>query len=172
MPFYLFGTYNQLHIDHLLLRSPNAQITTSVKFDIDFEGYYYVPQSSALVAVFDTVNEWAMQPISTLPKASSGSNIFYPGEKYAVTVYEPIKRTEGPGLIQNLGYPIARGTITLGDAIYIDATVVNEDPQLNPVLGAETVLGWEDTWKRLMESRFSASPPPTDGQVKELEVKA
>jgi len=154
MPFYLFSADEQFHIDHLLLRSPNAQITTSVEFEPG-EGENYISPGQALVAVMDDVNEWAMQPIGSLPETSS--NIFNPGEKYSVTVYRPITQTEGPGLVANLGYPISRGTVIIGQAVYIDSTLINVNPV--PFPSTESVKGWRETWDGLMQSRFPDEDP-------------
>ncbi|KDQ06694.1 hypothetical protein BOTBODRAFT_70842 [Botryobasidium botryosum FD-172 SS1] len=138
MPPYLFSSpYQTYHIDHMLLRSPNIQITADVTVD------------TAFVAVIDTVPEWLMQPISSL----TVRDVLKPGEKLSVTIYRPIEQAHGPGLIGNLGYPAATGTVTIGEFIYAHSTVVNEDPKQDS-FGAESApKGWEEVWDDINRSR-------------------
>jgi len=146
MPFYLFGSYQQLHIDHILLRSPNTQITTDVELVTD--NGYDVHEGAAWIAVMDTVQEWAMQPIGRL----SDQNVLSPGEKLTVTIYNPIEQVQGPGLMGNLGYPVATGTVTIGRSIYIDSTTINEDP-LAKANVQSVPKGWREVWDELIETR-------------------
>lgn len=66
MPFYLYGTTLQQHIDHMLLIDPNAQLSaTKVTFNLDKDLSSLVDGSilNELIAIANTTREVAMQPL-------------------------------------------------------------------------------------------------------------
>ena len=128
MPFYLYGTAQEMHIDHVLLRVPNAQLSAGeVTVDL-LEGdrsVFVAGLKGGLIAVADAIPELLMQPLS----ASSLKSLFHPGAKLVVSIYRDrnAAQSQGPGLCDQLGEPIARGIITLGDNTFADAYMINAD---------------------------------------------
>ncbi|KAH9884501.1 PLP-dependent transferase [Cubamyces lactineus] len=119
-PFYLYGTPAEKHVDHMLLRAPNAQISSD-RVTLDCTPALTPDQLAKGVIVYLNRPEAAMQPFTT--KAAA---FFEPGTSFGVTVYsdsQPAKAS-GPGLSQG-GARIATGRITLGRAVFYDAVVVN-----------------------------------------------
>ena len=134
MPFYLYGTAQEMHIDHILLRAPNAQLSAGeVTVDL-LEGdrsMFIAGLKDGLIAVADAIPELLMQPLST----SSLKSLFHPGSKLVVSIYRDrnAAQSQGPGLCDQLGEPIARGIITLGDNSFADAYMLNaEAPTVIP----------------------------------------
>jgi hypothetical protein len=128
MPFYLYGTAQEMHIDHVLLRVPNAQLSAGEVIVEPLEGNragFFAGLKGGLIAVADAIPEFLMQPLN----ASSVKSFFYPGAKLAVSIYHDrnAAQSQGPGLCGQLGDPITRGTITLGDNIFTDAYMINVD---------------------------------------------
>jgi len=122
MPFYLYGTQSQYHIDHMLIHAPNAQLS-STRVTADATLPIVVGQS--LIAIANTTRENAMQPFS----ADHLPSFFAAGSTLPVTIYTDPNGAEasGPGLLDNLGTPVAQATITLSSSVYIDYTLVNQE---------------------------------------------
>ena len=128
MPFYLYGTEQEMHIDHVLLRVPNAQLSAGEVTVELLEGdrsVFVAGLKRGLIAVADAIPELLMQPLS----ANSLEPLFHPGAKLVVSIYHDrnAAQSQGPGLCDELGNPIARGIITLGDNTFADAYMVNAD---------------------------------------------
>ncbi|XRM42698.1 hypothetical protein ABZX51_005909 [Aspergillus tubingensis] len=128
-PFYLYGTENQAHISHMMLRAPNASLTAdSVHFDQATKDKIKDNLSLGLVLGLIDYPEAAMQPIhEPLPDKF----FFRKGsQNLRVKVWEdPFDAwAEGPGLLNNLGNAIAEGTMSLGNEVQVDAESVNYDP--------------------------------------------
>ncbi|KAH9057614.1 pyridoxal phosphate-dependent transferase [Lactarius vividus] len=118
MPFYLYGTAREMHIDHVLLRAPNSQLSAGevIVELLPVEGdrsAFVAGLKGGLIAVADAIPEFLMQPLS----ANSLKSFFHPRAKLAVSIYH-----DRPGLCDQLGDPITRGTITLTDNTFTDAT--------------------------------------------------
>ena len=128
MPFYLYGTTQEMHIDHVLLRVPNAQVSAGEVTVELLEGErsaFVAGLKCGLIAVADAIPELLMQPLS----ASSLKSLFHPGAKLAVSIYPDrnAAQSQGPGLCDQLREPIARGIITLGNSTYTDVYMINAD---------------------------------------------
>ncbi|KAI9435576.1 pyridoxal phosphate-dependent transferase [Lactarius indigo] len=128
MHFYLYGTAREMHIDHVLLRVPNAQLSAGevVVELLPVEGdrsVFVAGLQGGLIAVADAIPEFLMQPLN----ANSLRSFFHPGAKLAVSIYHDHNATQsqGPGLCDQLGDPITRGTITLTDHTFADAYMIN-----------------------------------------------
>ncbi len=128
MPFYLYGTAQEMHIDHVLLRVPNAQLSAG-EVTVELLGgdrsVFLAGLKGGLIAVADAVPELLMQPLS----ANGLKSFFHPGAKLAVSIYhdQNAARSQGPGLCDQLGDPITRGIITFGDNTFADAYMINAD---------------------------------------------
>lgn len=121
MPFYLYGTKEQLHIDHILLCSPNVQLSSDmVKLDIPDYGDIDLDEEleEGLIAVMDDVRESVMQPFGT----GHDPTFFKPNRTFRVSIYR-----DSSDFISSFDGAIARGTITLGDCVYRDFDKLNRD---------------------------------------------
>jgi len=126
MPFYLYGTASQYHIDHMLVHSPNTQLSSSqVTIALDDGTTTLTETGNRLIAIANTTRENAMQPFS----ADHLPNFFAAESKIPVTIFVDSNGADvsGPGLLNNLGTPIAQATITLSSRIYIDYSLVNQE---------------------------------------------
>ncbi|TCD62789.1 hypothetical protein EIP91_006407 [Steccherinum ochraceum] len=122
MPFYLYGTKAQIHIDHVLLCSPNIQLSADQatldihpdfgQFDIESE------LENGLVAVMDDVREEVMQPFGT----GHDPTFFRPHRTFRVSLYRDPDEVGGPS-----AGVLARGTLTLGACVYRDFDKINRD---------------------------------------------
>ena len=126
MPFYLYGNSEEIHLDHMLLHAPNVQISANnvtVELDGMELGILASDLRNGLIAIADTLPEHLLQPFT----AEHRPNFFRPGFKVGVTIYHDRSTSSapGPGLVESLSSPLARGAITLGDSIFIDSNVIN-----------------------------------------------
>jgi hypothetical protein len=128
MPFYLYGTEQEVHIDHVIVQAPNAQLSASqVNVDV-IEGSksaFTAGLKNGLIAVTDTLPEHLMQPF--IPDRLEC--FFHPGAKFNVSIYTDRRAAgcPGPGLCDELGEPIARAIITLGSNTFTDGYMINLD---------------------------------------------
>ncbi|KAJ8092537.1 hypothetical protein PM082_023790 [Marasmius tenuissimus] len=112
MPFYLFGTQNEVHMDHVLLRGPNAHLSAGqVKLELDHE----LPDLSGkpLRLTLDQKFENMMVPFDV----GHQPDFFKQSNTLKVSVHDDGSPT-----------PIAKGTVTLpADAgkIFVDYTTPN-----------------------------------------------
>ena len=128
MPFYLYGTTQEMHIDHVLVQAPNAQISAgevAVELIEGSESVFTAGLKNGLVVVADSLPEHLMQPFT----ADRLNRLFYPGVKFEVSVYhdQNTGQPPGPDFCRNLGKPIARAMITLGNNTFVDAYMINLD---------------------------------------------
>ncbi|KAJ7325911.1 PLP-dependent transferase [Mycena albidolilacea] len=124
MPFYLFGTSQEQHIEHMLLRAPNVQISADrVQLDVQ------PPLSAAQLAkgVLLQINrpERALQP----PAADNPpERMFRRGASFDVTIVDDTKPavTHGPGLAAG-GNQLAKGKVTLAGDVHVDWKDINTE---------------------------------------------
>jgi hypothetical protein len=123
MPFYLYGNPQQLHIDHMLLRAPNTQISAD-QVDLKLDNALTEDQLQKGAIALIHLSEAAMQPMHT----TNPSKFFGPGKTFGVTIYADrnAAQARGPGLANvNADELLAKGTLTLGPNVYIDYTNLN-----------------------------------------------
>ncbi len=131
MPFYIYGTKEEKHIDHILVKSPNIQLSAeNVKLELDKE-LSSEQLSRRCILYAHGIQEEAMQPfLPTQDLLNSNTFFFRPGQCFPVTIFENQKDAEatGPGLA-DVGHaqPIAKGTMTLGENVYVDSEDLNKD---------------------------------------------
>ncbi|KAB8255989.1 pyridoxal phosphate-dependent transferase [Aspergillus pseudonomiae] len=136
MPFYLYGAEEQYHISHMLLQAPNVNLSASeVKLDKELLKIVRprLRNHKALILTLTGYREETMHPFPPKnddPVLLSKDFFFRPGKVFNVKVYEDPKAEDakGPGLIDNLGTPIARGTMTLRSDVHVDVETLNRDP--------------------------------------------
>jgi hypothetical protein len=128
MPFYLYGTGQEIHVDHVLVHAPNAQLSAGEVTVELLQGSMSVFASGlkdGLIAVADTIPEHLMQPFTS----DRLKYLFYPGAKFDVSIYldQEAVQSHGAGFCAQLNDPIARATITLGANTFIDTYMINLD---------------------------------------------
>ncbi|KAH8081991.1 pyridoxal phosphate-dependent transferase [Cristinia sonorae] len=126
MPFYLYGTRKQQHIDHVLLCSPNVQLTADqVTLTIDPDSGIYEPGfeqelAEGLVAVLDDVREVVMQPFDSNHQPS----FFAPSVTFRVSLHRDSAKGPVAGIASSV---LARATLVLGSCVYTDCDLINRD---------------------------------------------
>lgn len=142
MPFYLYGTRSEMHIDHILVKAPNVQLSAAkVQLSLDQD----VPSAdlrSGCILFAEGIQEAAMQPfLPTKQLVGGGENaaknhfFFRAGQSFDVTVFNDkyATRQGGPGLA-DVDYRdrIASGKMNLKEDVWIDSETVNRDPFKRP----------------------------------------
>ncbi|KAB8201918.1 pyridoxal phosphate-dependent transferase [Aspergillus parasiticus] len=136
MPFYLYGSQNQYHISHMLLQAPNVNLSAcDVKLNEALSNAVRsrLGKGEGLILTLTGYREETMHPFPQKnedPVLMDDDFFFRPGQTFKVKVYEDPKANiaQGPGLIDNLGTPIARGEMTLGEDVHVDVEALNWDP--------------------------------------------
>ncbi|KAH9983311.1 pyridoxal phosphate-dependent transferase [Russula compacta] len=128
MPFYFYSTGREMHLDHVLVQAPNAQLSAgevTVELIEGSESAFTAGLKDGLIAVAETLPEHLMQPFTSKRLRS----FFHPGAKLVVSTYLDRKaaRSQSPGLCEELGDPIARAIITLGNNTFVDEYMINLD---------------------------------------------
>jgi hypothetical protein len=143
IPFYLYGTPQQMHISHMLLRSPNvalsaANVTLAAKDENSLKLEKYISAgdlSTGLILALTDHREAAMQPF---PERVSATEIDKPhdtfffrnGRTFDVSVWKDPKKhiDKGPGLLEDIKQPVWSGVLTLGPDLDYDSVWPNKDP--------------------------------------------
>ncbi|CAG8556794.1 1827_t:CDS:2 [Acaulospora morrowiae] len=150
MPFYLYGTEKQLHIDHLLVKAPNIHISADqVKLELESGTLDKTRSEIGVLAHITSINEIVMQPFKNNSTLEEGF-IIKPGAKFDIELYDdPVKDPEanGPGLNDvSKTTPFAKGTITLGSNVWLDTDMLNEDHLDHPVCASQ----WRERFADLL----------------------
>jgi hypothetical protein len=134
MPFYLYGTKEEKHIVHMLLKAPNAALSASnITFTPELDEDAHAQLASGLIVTLSDIPEAPMQPLpsgkdSELPETFPFKN---QGE-FNVKVWKDLNKpdAEGPGLLDGLKETHLFGTfkMTLGVDVDVDAEAPNKDP--------------------------------------------
>ncbi|CAG8594696.1 7892_t:CDS:1 [Cetraspora pellucida] len=164
IPFYLYGTENQLHIDHLLLKSPSIQLSAE-NVQIEFtSGQLTREQKERGVIVHMIAKEEmdgsiidlcevAMQPFPDT-KYLGNSFFFKTNSQFHIELYEDPAfepTLNGPGL-DNVNYitPFATGKIILPSmskgGLYIDSHLINADPIIE--ISKNRIVKCTEPWKK------------------------
>lgn len=134
MPFYLYGTPGpaaEYHIAHMLLQAPNVDLSAcNVQLDENLAEAVKNKLEKGLILTLVDYREETMQPFPDKNSMIGNDFFFRKDQKFKVDVYEDPNpaSAEGPGLLDGLRSPIASGTMTLGQDIYIDVETMNKDP--------------------------------------------
>jgi len=136
MPFYLYSIGQEIHMDHVLLQAPNAQLSAGEVAVTNVKGSASALTSGlrdGLIAVVDILPEHLMQPFTS----DRLKRFFHPGAKLDVSIYSDPKaaNSQQSDLCAQLGKPIARATITLGANTFIDTYMINLDA---PVVSSQS----------------------------------
>ncbi|KAL8830673.1 MAG: hypothetical protein Q9191_001298 [Dirinaria sp. TL-2023a] len=153
MPFYLYGSQEELNIDHILVRSPNIQLSANIKLESGTTVSEQVLAKGAILLA-EGIEEAAMQPFPATEDNSLAHEpdfFFRPGQKFPVQIFEDKKAADatGPGLADMAHTEVlASGTMTLGQDVYVDAYALNEDP-FERVEGDEKFKKWKRVFDRI-----------------------
>ncbi|KAK5673747.1 hypothetical protein LTS12_029756, partial [Elasticomyces elasticus] len=135
-PFYLYGTQEQQHISHMLLRAPNialsaSNVTLTRNVDekdvaLDKDVLSQVP--GGLILTLEDYPEAAMQPFPEKNKDLPPQFFFKKDNKFAVKIWKESKpkRTSGPGLLDNWE-EVCKATMLLNKDLDVDAEWPNND---------------------------------------------
>jgi len=132
MPFFLYGSTNEPNIDHILLKNPNVQLSSSgIRFVLNTaDSAHNIDMGSGVVVILDDMREFAMQPYGR----GHYPRFFASGMSFTASVYQDpfrgqhgIKPIDIRSLFENLklAAPLAHGTLTLGKTSYVDDTHIN-----------------------------------------------
>ena len=155
MPFYLYGTQNELHIDHILVRSPNIQLSAPVTIDTASSIPADILAKGAILYA-KGIEEAAMQPFpatETNTFAQEPDFFFRPGQKFPIQVFQDPHPADGsgPGLADVADARLlAEGSMTVGEGGYVDAYALNRDP-FERVEGDEKFRKWKRVFDRIEE---------------------
>ncbi|PPR01984.1 hypothetical protein CVT24_011111 [Panaeolus cyanescens] len=168
-PFYLYGSPQEPHIDHMLLKAPNAQLAAeNVQLNLDRTLSGEQMSNGSLLLYMDR-HERAMQPFDD----DNPPSFFKPGLEFSVKVYEdPFPPTShGPGLApifcsetldpEVRREAVATGTIRLGPSVWVDYTDLNkQDFQVDSHVGRYTEdslsEGDRAEWRRMVSGRMGS----------------
>lgn len=129
MPFYLYGTEDSLHIDHVLLKIPNIHLSAG-----NLSHKFHPPLTAAdlakgVVVVANNVHEASMQPFPIMRYMIIDEDFFFGvGKTLSVTVYrDPYPAsTMDPVYMDAFKEVISTGEITLEGNLYIDTDALND----------------------------------------------
>jgi len=129
MPFYLYGTSEQSHIDHLLVLAPNIQLTAS-QVHLDLKDRLSTEDiAKGLILYANGVHECSMQPFPRTEDVLAQQDQFFfsANKKFNVSVYrDPFSTvSETPVKLDQVKDLITTGTMTLGSEIFIDSDKLN-----------------------------------------------
>lgn len=130
MPFYLYGTRQQKHISHILLRAPNIALSAgNVTFSPELPEKALQNLSNGLILKLTEKYEAAMQPFPTKNKDLPRHFFFRGNQKFKVKVYYDKKDNKegGPDLLQDLEEVEYDGELTLNLDVDVDAEGPNKD---------------------------------------------
>ena len=154
MPFYLYGTSAEQHIDHMLLRAPNAQFPAeSIKLELD-RPLADEQRARGPILRLNNIHEESMQPFPTNAELEASSSFFFePGSKISVQIFadEHDATAHGPGLTSSCGKEellLATGTVTLGKSVVVDSKTMNADPFKR----VEKVVKWREEFDKIGKS--------------------
>ena len=133
MPFYLYGTPEQQHIDHVLLLAPNVQLTSSnVKLSTN-QPLSAEDLSKGVIAVVTNVHERSMQPFPEMKNLEKVRDFFFKeGKEFVLKIYrDPFPAsTMDPIPMEEVKELITEGTLVLGNELFIDSDRLNADKEL------------------------------------------
>ncbi|PHH78122.1 hypothetical protein CDD82_3195 [Ophiocordyceps australis] len=138
MPFHLYGSGSEVHIDHILETSPNALLASDC---VAIHTHPHLTQeqirSGSLIAEFQHVYERSLQPLPTDKQGQLIAKVpglaFVPGSDFKVEIFDNHTRQH-----------VATGTITLGASVFADWREINRDPAEELVMKKADELTLDD----------------------------
>ena len=135
MPFYLYGTREQPHIDHMLLLAPNIQLSAgSVELELK-DGTSLTDDElvKGVIAVATNVREKSMQPFPIMKSSEVPDSFWFKqGFKMDVKIYRdpfPTSTTDRINM-DEVKELLEEGTITILGDVYVDSDKLNGDKEI------------------------------------------
>ncbi|KAG9084859.1 hypothetical protein FS749_004894 [Ceratobasidium sp. UAMH 11750] len=176
MYFYLYGTPEQQHIEHLLVSAKNVQLTSDqVQLALTNGKLSAEDLTQGVIVRLEDVREETVLPV--LPPNTPA--FFRAGTAHDVTIFRDSHGPDahGPGLTEAYvsATPIASGRMTLGRMVWADSVMLNDDPSAN---GAQVQAG--SVKGKTLEERLAANrrqfeakdPTHSDGYYKRRDKQA
>ncbi|KAJ1311923.1 hypothetical protein OPQ81_010383 [Rhizoctonia solani] len=159
MYFYLYGTKEQPHIEHMVVSSKNVQLTSDqVKLELSDGTLSEDDLAKGLILRLDNVREDTVLPI--LPPNTPV--FFKAGKQLKVSIFRDPHaiNAHGPGLTTPLttATPIASGMMTLGQMVYADTVLLNGNPSPAGLLVEEKKVTGMSLEERLRASHRTFVP--------------
>lgn len=163
-PFYLYGSEDQQHIEHMLLKAPNAQLTAE-DIEISIDRPLSKKQLERGLLAYVLLHEQSMQPFTD----DNPPTFFSPGTRLYVEIYEDpfTPDAHGPGLAPlfngldgpSFYSPVASGSIQLGSRVFVDLTGLNKqdfktDNRISRYTEASTSEEGKAGWRSMVIDRM------------------
>ncbi|KAF8198646.1 group II decarboxylase [Pholiota molesta] len=180
-PFYLYGTSDEQHIDHMLLKAPNAQLMAQ-RIELALDLPLDEEELGNGLLLYALAHERSMQPFGD----DNPPSFFAPGAVFQVRIFpdpfSEIATAHGPGLAPNFDaasssveeylnlsaeafQPLAIGTMRLGPDMFVDYTDLNkQDFRAEERISGDMKKGISEAARRLAQpaaSFASQSEQPT-----------
>ncbi|KAK2767766.1 hypothetical protein FQN54_003925 [Arachnomyces sp. PD_36] len=132
MPFYLYGTAQEWHISHALLRAPNIALSGSISaFEPALSNVSEADLKAGVILTLPNHRESTMHPFPAKNVNLPGCFFFKAGKKLKVQIWKDPKagsdNPKGPGLLDDLKDPLYEGEMTLKE-VDVDVEGPNEEP--------------------------------------------
>ncbi|KAG9121292.1 hypothetical protein FRC07_002791 [Ceratobasidium sp. 392] len=174
MYFYLYGTPEQQHIEHLLVSAKNVQLTSDQVHLVLANGAKLSGEDLAqgLIIRLEDVREESVLPV--LPPNTP--RFFKAGTAHDISIFRDCHSHDAHGPSLTKAYasktPIASGRMTLGGMVWADSVMLNDDPSADGVkIRTDSVKG-KTLEERLAANRRqfdSKDPKHSDGYYKRRE---
>lgn len=135
MPFYLYGTLDGLHLDHIYLRAPNIQLTAgNVELSCTSE-LASEDLKRGMIAIASNIHEDWMQPFAKTDQLPKDGFFFRKDKSIHLKIYkDPYDAIyDGNIDLERLTTPVAEGEVTLTDDVFVDSEGCNRDSTYEPV---------------------------------------
>ncbi|KAE8392515.1 pyridoxal-dependent decarboxylase conserved domain protein [Aspergillus alliaceus] len=171
MPFYLYGSNEEKHLSHMLLKSPNVELCAAgLKLDLDSQIEDEDLRKGVILCLTDRYEAY-MQPIQA---PSPNNSFFAPRRIFNVKIWPDLKRPDesGPDLLpeslKDFGPEIASGTLELPATteLLVDSVNINKDPY------AATPDGNAEEWRKLFDEIRAKLKDPALPETTQPEKKA
>ncbi|KAK4225958.1 pyridoxal phosphate-dependent transferase [Podospora fimiseda] len=154
------STSQELHIDHILTRSPNIILSSSIDFiPNDSFGSQQFPDNAILI--LEGIHEAAMQPFADPPSTNLEKFFFRAGAEFQGRIYADTRAVDASakGLLKEVlkgGKVLSSGRVVIREdrEVTVDVEKVNRDPWREEE--EDRVGRWRERWGRIgreMDSR-------------------
>ena len=156
VPFYLYGSHGEVHIDHMLVIAPNAQIS-SARVRLDVQPALSDAHLARGVIAHIEVPEDALQPIEA-------EHPFMPKTTFRVTIREDAHDAKAHGpLLAEGGAQLGEGKLTLGRAVYTNVAQLNtqdfeEDKRAADYTSTGASSETKAEWARVISEQLGLKP--------------
>ncbi|KAL5521195.1 hypothetical protein ACEPAG_9118 [Sanghuangporus baumii] len=156
MPFYLYGTSAQPHIDHMLVLAPNIQLTAgSIQLTLnDGSSISDADLATGVIAFASDVHERAMQPFAIMSSSQVPETFFFKaGTQMAVKIYrDPFPTSTLDKIdLDEVTELLGEGSIRIVGDVYVDSERLNGDDASSSGMSPATKKEWVDAVGKLHE---------------------